>query len=171
MEHLVNGLSLISKQQTHIWSQIWEKAYPLEWAPTYSYPLFALRPQPPDSRRGTPPRFITQNAALPIHNSLFSADWSAAFNLRDSKLLGSCLSLLPAIAAIVAKLNRCLFGCLFILFQEGTKYLVLSSPIIEVVAKKATTRLKLIEILHRKILDSMSVISQQLASLPSHRRC
>ena len=27
------------------------------------------------------------------------------------------------------------------------------------------------DILHRRILDSMSVISQQLASLPSHRRC
>lgn len=147
MEHLVDGLSLISKQQTHIWSQIWEKAYPLEWAPT-PIPFFALRPQPPYSRRGTPPRFITQNAALPIHNSLFSADWNAAFNLRDSKLLGSCLSLLPAIAAIVAKLNRCLFGCLFILIQEGMKYLVLSSPIVEVVAKKATTRLKLIEIFY-----------------------
>ena len=88
MEHLVDGLSLISKQQTHIWSQIWEKAYPLEWAPTYSYPLFCPSPTAPRlAKRHAPSIYNAKCCVTNPQQPLFS--WlKRSFQLEGFKAFG-----------------------------------------------------------------------------------
>ena len=88
MEHLVNGLSLISKQQTHIWSQIWEKAYPLEWAPTYSYPPFCPSPTAPRlAKRHAPSIYNAKCCVTNPQQPLFS--WlKRSFQLEGFKAFG-----------------------------------------------------------------------------------
>lgn len=139
---------------------------------TYSYPLFCPSPTAPRlAKRHTPSIYNAKCCVTNPQQPLFS--WlKRSFQLEGFKAFGKLFIIVACHCRYRRETEQVLIRVLIHPYSRGDEVPCTLFTYYRGGREESYNQIKTYwDILHRRILDSMSVISQQLASLPSHRRC